>query len=327
MTSASSSVLSPPSSTPAGPAFLDPRALIVTSGGKRFVPPAWPVLVIAISLVLASAALSGPDSGPVQAAVVVGLFIAWATHWVLRRAVGQSIAAEVQAVDAIEELVQLRRWTEAADLTQRVLSRPMYLRERRLTALVCLATLLTRYHRFSDARVVHDYLLEGEEFIPDVSTAHSIRVARAMGMLREDYLVDADKAMNDLRREVNRARDEVRRHRGPEAAGEIQSGGLALLELYRDIKTGHYEEATQGFERSLPVMREQLGMRVADTWLLVAAARDALGQTDAARQAYENATTLSPAVELSRRYPETAGLTAKYTAVAPPNVAAKAGRP
>jgi tetratricopeptide (TPR) repeat protein len=324
MTSAPSNVLSPPVSAPVitvGQAFLDPRGLIDASDGQRFVPPAWPVLFIAMALVVASASLSGPNAGGAQAAVVVGLVVAWCGHFLVRRSIGRAIAAEVQAVNAIEELVQLRRWMEAADLVQRVLSRPMYLRERRLTALLCLATLLTRYHRFADARVVHDYLLQNGG--SDINAAHSIRVARAMGMLREDYLVDADKAMNDLRREVNRARDEVRRHRGGEAADDVQSAGLALLELYRDVKTRHYEEAVQGFERSLPILREQLGMRVADAWLLVAAARHGLGQTDAARIAYTNATALAPAVELHRRYPEASALAEIYSAPATP---AKAGR-
>ena len=266
MSSAPSPTPLAPDPTPAantGPAFLDPKGLIEASEGQRFVPPAWPVLFIVMALVVASASLSGPDAGAAQAAVVVGLIIAWTVHAAIRRSFGRGIAAEIQAVNAIEELVQLRRWMEAADLTQRVLSRPMYIRERRLAAMVCLASLLTRYHRFTDARVVHEFLLSDSAFDSNSPTAHSIRVARAIGMLREDYLVDADKAMGDLRREVNRARDEVRRHRGVEAANEVQSAGLALLELYRDVKTRHYEEAVVGFERSRPVLRDQLGMRVA----------------------------------------------------------------
>ena len=326
MTSTPSNVLSPPIPAPAiaaGLGFLDARGLIDASEGQRFLPPAWPVLFIVIALVVASASLSGPGAGGAQAAVVVALVAAWFGHFLIRRSIGRSIAAEVQAVSAIEELVQLRRWMEAADLVQRVLSRPMYLRERRLTALVCLATLLTRYHRFTDARVVHEYLLEnGAEM--DASASHAIRVARAMGMLREDHLVDADKAMTDLRREVNRARDEVRRQRGGEAADDVQSAGLALLELYRDVKTRHYEEAIQGFARSLPILREQLGMRVADAWLLVATARHGLGETDSARSAYANATALAPSVELHRRYPETSALAELYSGTTAP---AKAGRP
>jgi tetratricopeptide (TPR) repeat protein len=122
---------------------------------------------------------------------------------------------------------------------------------------------------------------------------------------------------------VNRARDEVRRERGAEAALEVQSAGLVLLELYRDVKTRHYEEACENFDRSLAMLRQQLGLRVADAWVLVAAARDGLGQTEAARLAYENATTLAPALELQRRYPETQALADRYVAATWP---AKAGQ-
>lgn len=312
------SILSAPAPAVPAPAFLEPRALIATSGERRFIPPAWPIVLIVFGFLLGSAAFGGEGSAGAQIALGFGILIALVTQSVIRRGVGRSINAEIQAVNTIEELVQLRRWTEAADLTQRVLSRPMYLPERRLTALVCLATLLTRYHRFGEARIVHEYLLEGSEFVPDPSTAHSIRVARAMGMLREDYLVDADKAMSDLRREVNRARDEVRRHRGADAANEIQSGGLALLEMYRDLKTRHFEEGLAVFERSLPAMREQLGLRIADAWLLAAALHDGRGEAEAAARAYANATTLAPTVELHRRYPEADRLAGIYSATQSP---------
>jgi tetratricopeptide (TPR) repeat protein len=314
----------PPAGASAG--FLEPDALILASGERRFVPPAWPVLLIAFALILGSSSLdSGGNAQWGQVVVFAGLTVLWVGHGILRRSVGRSIAAEVAAVTTLEELIQLRRWPEAADLAQKVLSRPMYLRERRMAALVSLATLLTRYHRFSDARIVHEYLLAGGDgaLMPDASTSHSLRVARAMGMLREDHLVDADKAMSDLRREVNRARDEVRRERGAEAALEVQSAGLVLLELYRDVKTRHYEEACENFDRSLAMLRQQLGLRVADAWVLVAAARDGLGQTEAARLAYENATTLAPALELQRRYPETQALADRYVAATWP---AKAGQ-
>lgn len=308
---------------PVGPAFLDPNALIELSAAQRFIPPAWPALFLAMGLIMGSAALTGSSGGPAELFVLVGLMTIWSVHFAVRRAAGRGIAAEVQAVDALEELVMLRRWTEAADLAQRILTRPMYLRERRLSALRSLGAILSRYHRFSDARIVYDYLLSDEVAAQiDSSTSHSIRVSRAIGLLREDRLVDADKAMNDLRREVNRTRDEVRRHRGPEAAAQIQSAGLVLLELYRDVKTRHYEEAVAGFEPSLPILREQLGMRVADAWALVAIARDGLGHSEPAQLAYSNATALAPLIELQRRYPEFAALADKYTATDAP----KAGR-
>lgn len=123
-----------------------------------------------------------------------------------------------------------------------------------------------------------------------------------MSMLHEDRLFDVNKAIGDLRR----SRD------GQESAG------LALVEIYRDVKTGHPEEAIEIFERKLPVMREQLGQRVADAHALAARAYDLLGREAEARAAYENATLLSPEVELQRRYAEVRPLGEKYPAAVAP---------
>jgi hypothetical protein len=193
----------------------------------------------------------------------------------------------------------------------------MLMPERRVGALLSLATILTRYHRFSDARVVHDALLEPDDAgLPDPSIGHAVKVARAMTLLRDDLLVDADRAMGELRRDVTMARDSVRRARGTEAAADVRSGGLAMLDLYRDVKTGHPDEAIVVFERSIGWLPDALGPRVADAWVLAAAAYDRVGRPEDARQAYANATALTPAVELHRRWPETAGLAERYAATA-----------
>jgi hypothetical protein len=65
-------------------------------------------------------------------------------------------------------------------------------------------------------------------------------------------------------------------------------------------------------------MRRMLGHRVADAWGLVARAYDLLGREPQARQAYANATVLTPMVELMRRYPELSPLSEKFVATAAP---------
>ena len=127
-------------------------------------------------------------------------------------------------------------------------------------------------------------------------------------MLREDHLFDADRALAELRRTV--------------ASAGVESAGLALVEIYRDVKTGHPDEAVQIFEQRLPVMRDQLGHRVADAYALAARAYDLLGREAEARDAYEKATLLAPPPELSRRYPEVQKLEGRYDpAIAPPEAA------
>jgi tetratricopeptide (TPR) repeat protein len=205
-----------------------------------------------------------------------------------------------QAVEAIEELMQLRRWEEAGVALQIFLSQPARTPRLRTQALVYFASLLARHHRFSDAILVQNYLIENH--LLDEASSYGVRLGRAMAMLHEDHLVDADRALSDLRR-----------HGGTE-----RSGGLALLEIYRDVKTGHPNEAIEIFAERLPIMQQQLGHRVADAHALVARAYQMLDREDEARAAFERATLLSPATELMRRYPEVMKVAEKYPAATVP---------
>ncbi len=208
--------------------------------------------------------------------------------------------AEHAAVAALEELIQLRRWPDAGLILQSLLSRPARSPFSRARALIYLAMVLTRYHRFEDSVLVHDYVLEN---IPlDDATDHGTRLARALSLLREENLLDADRAIAELRRNS----------RG------MESAGLALVEIYRDVKTGHPAEAVEIFEQRLPAMRRQLGHRLADAWALVARAYDMLSRPADAKAAFENATLLAPVAELIRRYPEVAPLSKSYLPAAAP---------
>jgi len=214
------------------------------------------------------------------------------------------IRAEQAAVSAVDELVQLRRWPEAGVMLQAMLSQPARSPLARAQSLLYLGMVLARYHRFEDSVTVHDYLLE--EIPLDDVTEHGVRLGRAMSLLREENLLDADRAIAELRR----------------ASRGVESAGLALVEIYRDVKTGHPAEAIEMFEGRLPVMRRQLGHRLADAWALAARAYDLLGRSEEAAVAYQNATILAPLPELTRRYPEISALAGKYPpAPAPPEVA------
>jgi len=194
----------------------------------------------------------------------------------------------------LEELVQLRRWPEAAGMARTLLSHPTRTPVARIQGLIFLSSILARYHRFEDAISVHNHLLDTVNF--DDSTTHGIRLGRAMAMLHEDHLVDADRAISELRR----------------GGGGKESSGLALIELYRDVKTGHPTEAIERFEKTLPMFQEQLGHRTGDAYALLAKAYDMLGRSDEAKVAYEKATLLTAVSELNRRYPEVATLRGKY---------------
>jgi tetratricopeptide (TPR) repeat protein len=170
----------------------------------------------------------------------------------------------------------------------------------RAQAVLCMAMILARYHRFEEAVAVYDRVLV--EVPLDDASAHAVRLGRAMALLSEERLLDADRAIADLRR----------------GSRGMESPGLALLEIYRDVKTGHPQEAIQMFQDRLEVMRKTLGHRLADSWGLAARAYDMLGRTDEAKIAFENATHLAPLVELKRRYPEIGSLAEKFTPAAVP---------
>jgi tetratricopeptide (TPR) repeat protein len=216
----------------------------------------------------------------------------------------RSYRDQQRQLDAIEEMIQLRRWEPAGLLLNRFLSGPVRSVGLWAQALVDLASLLGRHHRFDDAMAVQTFVIENE--LLDDQSDFFVRLARAMAMLREDHLVDADRAIGDLRK------------RDPDR----MSGGLALVEIFRDVKTGHPDEAIKLFEKHLPAMQQQLGHRVADAYALVARAHDLLGQEPEARAAYERATLLAPPAELQRRYPELAKLAEKFApSIAPMEVA------
>jgi tetratricopeptide (TPR) repeat protein len=211
--------------------------------------------------------------------------------------------AEQNRMLALEEMVQLRRWEPAATMLDQTLSRPMLNPYNHAQALLYLSTVLARYHRYEDAIAVHDYLLDVLHL--EGPAGFAARLGRAMSMVHEDHLVDADRAISELRR----------------MSGD-ESAGLTLIEIYRDVKTGHPAEAIDLFTGRRDLLRGQLGHRFADACVLAAKAYDLVGQSDRAATAYRDATILSPVVELNRRYPEVTKLAEKYPAATVPSEAA-----
>ena len=122
------------------------------------------IVVILFSGVLSAAAGSAGLLVEVASALMivslmVGLMMFSAT--VVRR-----VRAEQQAVESIGEVVQLRRWNEAAGQLDQTLGRPMRTHAARAQALVYLGAVLARYQRFDDAIAIYDYLLESRMLDP-----------------------------------------------------------------------------------------------------------------------------------------------------------------
>ena len=298
---------------PQPPAFLDVPALLESSQPRPRVGWFWYGVGAFLLVVMTATFMSGQSetgkrlvdalSAIVMLALICGMMVL--TVYTVRRH-----RAEQQEVEAASELVQMRRWPQAAILLQEVLSRPARSPALRGQALIYLGAVLARYHRFDDAIGVYDHLLDHN--LTDGGTAYGLRLGRAMAMLREDHLFDADRAIAELRRLAG----------GGASSAGMDSAGLALVEIYRDVKTGHPDEAVAIFEEKLPLLRDQLGHRVADAYALAARAYDLLGRTTEAQDAYTRATLLAPLIELHRRYPEVEKLAGKYQASAAPSEAA-----
>jgi tetratricopeptide (TPR) repeat protein len=293
----------------AAPPFLDVNTLLEASEPR----PRFPlvqfliggfVLAIILSFFLNRSSQAAPAQDLLQTMIGFGLMAFVGCVTVVGFLSVRRVRAEQAAVAAVDELVQLRRWPEAGLMLQTMLSRPARSPLARAQSLLYLAMVLARYHRFEDSVAVHDYILS--EIPLDDVTDHAVRLGRAMALLREDNLLDADRAIAELRR----------------TSRGVESAGLALVEIYRDVKTGHPAEAVEMFESRLPTMRRQLSHRVADAWALVARAYDLLDRPQDAQKAFENATLLMPLAELTRRYPEVSPLASKYQpAPAPREVA------
>jgi tetratricopeptide (TPR) repeat protein len=90
------------------------------------------------------------------------------------------------------------------------------------------------------------------------------------------------------------------------------TAALTLIEIYRDVKTGHPTDALDAYRAKLPALRDALGHRVADAHALAARALDLLNRPEEAAAAYERATLLAPAAELHHRYAELDPLLGRY---------------
>jgi hypothetical protein len=289
------------------PTFLDVPTLLEQSQPRHNPKALWYAAGTFVLVVFTSAYFSnysGSMATLVNDLSSIAMLLIVAGMGVATWRVAKSARAEQQQLVAIEELMQLRRWSDAAVMVEQMLSKPTRTPQARIQALLYLSSVLARYHRFEDAIHVQNELIEHVTFDPN--TAHALRLARAMAMLHEDHLFDADRAISELRRQDP----------------ERQSAGLALVEIYRDVKTGHPNEAIEMFDAMKPAMQQQLGHRIADAFALVAKAYDLLGRELEARTSMENATILAPANELLRRYPELAALMEKYKPATAPAEAA-----
>lgn len=282
--------------------FLDVPSLLERSMPRARAAGLWYVggSFLLVLLLTSFVGRAAGNARAVEAVAAFAMLLLIFAMGILTWLAARSIQAEQTALEAVTELVQLRRWDQAGMVLDGMLSRPARSPLARMQALVFLAVVLARYHRFADSIAVYEYILE--HYSVDEATAHGLRLGRAMALLREDRLFDADRAISELRR----------------GNSQETSAGLALIEIYRDVKTGHPQEAIDLFAQRRGIVGQQLGHRLADVLALAARAHDLLGHADEAARLYHDATLLTPPDELQRRYPELSALAGKYPAAEMP---------
>jgi hypothetical protein len=248
----------------------------------------------------------------VSAALVAGLFFAGATDEPARSIqrmaallipagvlafsifwsaqLGAELRNEERRVAALEDA--RRRgdsgWLRLAisDMLGRSMMSPL----NRVRALEVYVHLLSDSGRFEEAsETVEGMLADG---VPLTMVA-PLRAARVYAMLRDQRLVDADRALSELRR----TDPDVELSRQGEAL-------VVLLQLYRDAVTGHGEEALRLLDAKRGVVARQLGVRVAEADALGAHAALSVGRPDEAALLWSRATLLLTPQALLARYPQ-----------------------
>jgi hypothetical protein len=196
---------------------------------------------------------------------------------------------ELAALESAGELIQLRQWPKAAELLYGLLSSPMRTPQTRLGALSFLIHVLNRFHRNADAIEVYDYLLDQQRL--DEYSVYNLRAGRAMAMLKDDRLYDADKAIGQLRQ-----------------TGPSDSPPLIVLELFHALKTGRSRDLLEMYAGRRDYLKVELGPKSADAHAFAAAAFFQLGDAGRAGECWFLATVIAPPTELVGRFPELGGV-------------------
>ncbi|MEM1011872.1 MAG: hypothetical protein AAGI46_06585 [Planctomycetota bacterium] len=256
----------------------------------------------------------------------------------------QSARDERRAVRKIDELVTLRQWSDAATSVRQLMSRPMRLLVSRRAAVSLLARITSRYGDEEAAIELMRDLIDDPG--TDPSTSFAARCNLAVLLLRTHRLGEANDTLDRLRGDMRRMQSSIARMRQaddasvaeeepelkiddlldaedgdgpPQASADVPPSpesfvpaALIVAEMYRDVQTNHHEEAIEAFEQHRPSLQRQLGVRFSDALALASASAERAGRSDDAAVWWSDATCLTPAAELLRRYPELADVASRH---------------
>lgn len=263
----------------------DLDALLEGSRGRRNPSLLMPLFMLGI---LVAAGISMASETPWLAplvplifAALVGLSLWQAANAAKRQRDDNALLREA------DESIRLGHWDRANSSLSKLLSRPANRPHIRFQALIYAGGVLNRIGRYADVIRLYERLQEEAEFPAPVAV--SVRCMQAYAMLRDDRLSDGYQALADLRRDARQA-----------------TGMVALLEMYRLLKTGHNDDVLALFSEKRQQITAQMSHRSADGWALAAAAALALSREEQARTYARNAALLCDPAEILKRYPECA---------------------
>lgn len=212
-------------------------------------------------------------------------------------AIGSGLARrlrrEQEVVEQADTLLRARRYDAVVWTVLPLLESPMLSPLQRARALGLYVAVLPRFGRYDQAAHMVELMLQ--DGVP-VGMVGPLRTARIYSLLREDRLVDADRAITELKR----------------SGREGFTGALlALAEAYRDVRTGHGPDLLVAHAGRRQIVASELGPRVADLYALAAWAALRTGDENGAARFWRRATLVGSADELCERYPEVAGIAAR----------------
>lgn len=266
-----------------------PEQLLASSAVRPRLPIVPVLMVAAVATAIGLWQTSAPTQGAEAARAVLAMVVPLGLLGIAV-AVGSSmrrrILREQQTVEEAEGSIRFRRYDRALWLLLGVLSGAMISPFQRARALGMYVAVLGRLGRHEQTVKLVEMMLEEGVLL---STVPALRTVRIHALLREDRLVDADRAITELKR----------------SGREGHTGALlALAEAYRDVRTGHGGDLLEAHDRRRAVVASEIGTRVADLYALAAWAARRGGDIDKARQFWRRATLLGIERELVERYPE-----------------------
>lgn len=250
--------------------------------------------------VLLGVALANPallHLPPAAGGLALVLVVLWIV-WVGRSSMRRQLRTARQCTRAVEA-VQLEDWALAHTTLYDLLSRPVVNPVVRAQGLLGLAAVADHHHDYPSSQLIYEHLLRDSAGQPP--QLHAAAVGLATAMLRNDQLTDAVQLIDQLSRAAREA--------PPVWAAQVE-----LLQLYREVMMGQYDDVLAASARRRELFRGYLSTRSGYGYALLALGHHRRGQPQQANRLWHDATLLIHPDKLLDRFPMLGDLVRHYPA-------------